>query len=62
MKQNRLKSPVVWTTLLVLLFNKFALHEFIGLDEAGIHVVIDAIATILIAFGILNNPTDKEHY
>lgn len=62
MSQNRLKSPVVWLSFFVLFFNQFGLHEFIGLDVEGFHVVIEAITTILIAFGIINNPTDEKNF
>ena len=62
LRQNRFKSPIVWLSLCVYIINQFALHELLGLDESGLHSVIDAITTILIAFGILNNPTEKERF
>jgi len=60
--QNRFKSPVVWLSVIVYTVNQFALHELVGLDENGLHVVVDAITTILVAFGILNNPTEKDTF
>jgi uncharacterized membrane protein len=60
--QNRFKSPIAWLSIALLIVNQFALHELVGLDENGLHMVVEALTTILIAFGILNNPTKKDTF
>lgn len=62
MKQNRFTSPIVWFSLLVYIATEFALNELVGLDNTGLQTTIEAIRTILVVFGVLNNPTEKEHF
>ncbi len=60
--KERLKSWAVWVSVLGALgviFNAFGLFELIGIDSMTFDMVVNAVGTILIAFGILNNPTDK---
>lgn len=55
--QNRLKSWALWTSLAALI--AFCVKEFAGVD---IHETLDQLLNlllpVLVAFGIVNNPTD----
>lgn len=60
MKQIRLQSPVVWASIaaqvLALLVTLGVLDT--GLSDAFNAVVLSALQ-LLVAFGVLNNPTDS---
>lgn len=63
--KNRLKSWAVWASVLgavAVICNSFGLFEKIGLDSTEFDMIVNAIGSVLIGFGILNNPTDKEHF
>lgn len=65
MKQNRFRSWALWVSVagaLWVIASAFGLPEKIGLTEGTFQTVLDAIGTILIGFGILNNPTDKQNF
>ena len=62
MTQNRFKSWALWVSVagaLWIILSAFGVTEAIGITESVYTQVIDAIGVILIAFGIVNNPTDK---
>lgn len=64
-KQPRWKSWAVWVSVLGALWtiaNAFGWTAQLGIDEIAFKDVIDAIGVILIGFGILNNPTDKDNF
>ena len=44
-----------------VILNAFGVFEMIGIDNNAFDAVVNATGTILIAFGIVNNPTDKQH-
>lgn len=60
MDQNRLKSPVVWAAVAAQLL---ALLVTLGVIDTGLSNDLNAAAVavlqLLVAFGVLNNPTDK---
>lgn len=60
MEQNRFTSPVLWSSLtaqvLVILVTLGVIDT--GMSDA-IKTVITSVLQLLVAFGILNNPTDK---
>jgi len=61
--QNRFKSWALWVSVagaLWVIASAFGLTEKIGIKEETFKTILDAIGTILIGFGIVNNPTDKE--
>ena len=63
--KNRLKSWAVWISVLGavgVILNSLGVFEKIGIDSAAFDVIVNAVGTILIAFGILNNPTDKSSF
>lgn len=64
-KQPRWRSWAVWVSVLGALWtiaNSFGLTQKMGIEETTFKTVVDAIGVILIGFGILNNPTDKENF
>lgn len=60
--RERLKSWAVWVSVLGavgVILNATGVFEKIGLDSTSWDVIINAVGSILIGFGILNNPTNK---
>jgi uncharacterized membrane protein len=65
MKQNRFRSWALWLSVIGavwVILSAFGLPQKWGLEEGAVKTVVDAVGTILIGFGILNNPTDKENF
>lgn len=63
--QNRFKSWALWVSVagaLWTILSAFGVTEAIGITESVYTQVLDAIGAILIAFGIVNNPTDKHSF
>lgn len=63
--QNRLKSKIVWTTslsLILLVVGELGLWNKIGIEESNVKIIIDSILSILVMFGILNNPTNEDRF
>ncbi len=62
MEQNRFKSWALWVSVagaLWTILTAFGVTEAIGITENAFTQVLDAIGAILIAFGIVNNPTNS---
>ena len=63
MNQNRLKSPVVWGAIAAQVLAILTTLGVFGTTESGaIEGVIAAVLQLLTIFGVLNNPTDGEHF
>lgn len=57
----RFKSWAVWVALGALVV--FCAKEFGGIDISGtVNGLLDVLLPLLVAFGIVNNPTDKTHF
>jgi uncharacterized membrane protein len=56
--RNRLKSPVLWTAIISLLL--YVLKKYYALQFEEYDVIIDMLLNVLIALGIINNPSIKE--
>lgn len=57
--RNRFKSWALWTSIAALL--AFCLKEFIGIDiDEKINALLDVLLPVLVAFGIVNNPTTPD--
>lgn len=65
MKQNRFRSWALWVSVagaVWVILSAFGLPQKWGIAEGTFKTVLDALGTILIGFGICNNPTDKENF
>lgn len=63
--QSRWKSKVVWASILatlLTLMGNLGLYEAIGITQEPLQNVVDAVLALLVAFGVLNNPTDPQHF
>lgn len=59
-EQNRLKSWALWTAIAALIV--FCVKEFCGVDiSSTMNDLLNVLLPVLVAFGIVNNPTDKYH-
>lgn len=59
--QNRLKSPVFWTALSAQILALLVFGGVIDLHgSAVINNAVCAVLEVLVAFGILNNPTNGD--
>lgn len=57
-QQNRFKSWALWTSVAALV--AFCIKTFAGIDiEPTVNGLLDVLLPVLVAFGIVNNPTDK---
>lgn len=60
MKQNRFKSWALWLSIAALVV--YIVREFCGVDISdAVNGLLDVLLPVLVAFGIVNNPTDKTH-
>ena len=60
--QSRYKSWALWLSVfgaLGVILNATGVFEKVGLDSSSWEIIINAVGSVLIAFGILNNPTNK---
>jgi uncharacterized membrane protein len=58
---NRFKSWAVWVSIGALIV--FCTKEFAGIDiSSTVNGLLDVLLPLLVAFGIVNNPTDKNHF
>lgn len=58
---NRFKSWAVWLSIGSLIV--FCTKEFGGIDISGtVDGLLDVLLPLLVAFGIVNNPTDSKHF
>lgn len=65
MKQNRFKSWAMWLSVagaVWVILSSFGLPAQWGLTSEVWNNVLNGVGTILIAFGILNSPTDKNNF
>lgn len=58
---SRFKSWAVWLSLGALVV--FCSKEFFGIDiSSTVDGLLDVLLPLLVAFGIVNNPTDRGHF
>jgi phi LC3 family holin len=65
MTQNRFKSWALWVSVagaVWVVLSAFGLTEKIGITNETWNAILNATGTILIALGIVNNPTDKQNW
>lgn len=60
-KQSRLKSWALWTSIAALVV--FCVKQFAGLEIGEtVDGLLDVLLPVLVGFGIVNNPTDKNNF
>ena len=58
---NRFKSWALWLSIAALIV--FCAKEFCGVDiSSTVDGLLDVLLPVLVAFGIVNNPTDKKSF
>ena len=58
---ERFKSWALWTAIAALVV--FCVKEFAGVDISGtVDGLLDVLLPVLVAFGIVNNPTDRKNF
>ena len=58
---NRFKSWAVWLSIGALIV--FCVKEFAGIDISDtVDGLLNVLLPVLVGFGIVNNPTDKNHF
>lgn len=63
MDQNRLKSPVVWAAVVAQVVTILLTLGVIGGGVGDtVNQVVAGILQLLVIFGVLNDPTDGEHF
>lgn len=63
--KKRLTSWATWTSLLSfvgLVLSMSGVLDKIGIDLGSWEILVDALLSLLVAFGILNNPTDRKNF
>lgn len=61
MKQNRFKSWALWLSIAALVV--FCVKKITGIDIGGtMNEFLDVLLPVLVAFGIVNNPTDHDNF
>ena len=59
--QNRFKSWALWLSVAALIV--YVIKMIWGLDVSEqVNGFLDVLLPVLVAFGIVNNPTDREHF
>ncbi|MDD3212298.1 MAG: hypothetical protein PHY64_01420 [Eubacteriales bacterium] len=63
MNQNRLKSPVVWTSVAA---QALSLLVLLGVFDTGVSDAVNSLVAgllqLLVVLGVLNNPTDSNSF
>lgn len=57
---ERLRSPVLWASIMALVF--FVAKKWIGFEIPEWDTFVELVMAVLIGFGVLNNPTDKSSF
>ena len=58
--QNRLKSRVLWMAVAALI--AFVTKEWLGWEIPKFDEFVELLLAALTAFGVVNNPTDKNNF
>lgn len=65
MEQSRWRSPAAWSAVGALLFfmaKNWGLLDKIGLSLESFKELVSLVSSALIAFGVFNNPTNKNSF
>lgn len=58
--KERLASPVLWLAVAALF--TFVMKNWVGWEIPEFDEFVDLLLAVLIAFGVVNNPTDRERF
>ena len=58
--QARFKSWALWTALAALV--AFITKEWLGWEIPKFDEFVELLLTVLVGFGVVNNPTDKQRF
>ena len=59
--QNRFKSWALWMSIAALIV--FCVKQFGGVDiSSPVNEIMNLVLPIMVAFGVINNPTDGENF
>jgi len=63
MNQNRFKSPVVWAAVVAQILTILIVVDVINVSQQeAINAVVASVLQLLVAFGILNSPTNADKF
>ncbi len=63
MEQNRFKSPVVWAAVVAQILTILIVLDVINVSQQeAINAVVASVLQLLVAFGILNSPTNADKF
>ena len=57
---ERLKSPVLWLAVAALI--AFITKNWLGFEIPKFDEFVELLLAVMVAFGVVNNPTDKNHF
>ena len=63
--RDRLRSKVLWAAVvgcIMTIFSAFHLWDKIGITAEGFSEVVAAVGAVLAAFGVFNDPTNREGF
>lgn len=63
--KDRLKSPVLWSALVgcvATIFSVLGIWEKIGITSEQFSNIVGAIGVMLTAFGVINDPNNREGF
>lgn len=60
MDQHRLKSPVVWGAIIAQVMSALVLLGVVDTGQSeAVNGIVAAVLQLLVAFGVMNNPTNQ---
>ena len=63
MEQNRFKSPVVWAAVIAQILTILIVLDVINVaQQETINQVVASVLQLLVAFGVINNPTVQDKF
>lgn len=63
--RDRLKSKVLWASILgcvITVFSAFDIWSKIGITAEGFREIAASVGAVLAAFGVFNDPTNREGF
>lgn len=63
--RDRLRSKVLWAAVIgciITVISAFDAWQYIGIDADGFREIVAAVGAVLAAFGVFNDPTNREGF